>query len=60
MEYQTQLHETLHKYAPRQQPVTLVLCALQVLDDAGHLNFNTQDPCSLEVVQTLDPVLIFR
>ena len=49
----TQLHETLHKYALRPQPATLVSCALQVLDDAGHLDFNIQDPCSLEIALTL-------
>ena len=45
-------HVSSHANAPRQEPATLVSCALQVLDEAGHLDFNIQDPCSLEVALT--------
>ena len=52
MESQAELHETLQNDAPSQQPVTLVSCALQVLVDAGHLDFNIQDTWSLLVALT--------
>ena len=47
LEYHNQFNETstvdvLH------QPATLTSCALQVLDNAGHLDFNIQHPCSME------------
>ena len=45
-------HVSSQVNVPRQQPSTLVSCALQVLDEAGHLDFNIQDPCSLEVALT--------
>ena len=49
-----QSHKVHHEFShvPRQQPATLVSCALQVLDEAGHLDFNIQDPFSLEVALT--------
>ena len=34
------------------QPATLTSCALQVLDNAGYLDFNIQDPSSLEAALT--------
>ena len=46
------LHELSHTDIPMKHPATLVSCALQVLDEAGHLEFNIQDPCSLEVALT--------
>ena len=48
VESHNQVHETSFVDVPRHQPTTLVASALQVLDNAGHLDFNIQDPCSLE------------
>ena len=45
-----QFHET--SQVPIHQPASLTSCALQVLDKAGYLDFNIQDPCSLEEALT--------
>ena len=46
------LQESMNVDVPSHQPPTLVSCSLQVLDDAGFLDFNIQDPLSLEVALT--------
>ena len=46
------LHESSHVDVPSHPPTTLVSRALQFLDDAGYLDFNIQDPYSLEVALT--------
>ena len=48
-QFQKVPHESSHYASPLLQPATLVSCALQALDEAGHLDFNIQDPCSMEV-----------
>ena len=45
-----QVHET--SQVPIHQPPSLTSCVLQVLDKAGYLDFNIQDPCSLEEALT--------
>ena len=47
-----QVHETSTVNFLFHEPATLSSCALQVLDSAGHLDFNIQDPCSLEAALT--------
>ena len=42
-----QVHET--SQVPIHQPASLTSCVLQVLDKAGYLDFNIQDPFSLDI-----------
>ena len=49
-ETKSQVHET--SQIPIHQPASLTSCVLQVLDKAGYLDFNIQDPCSLDVALT--------
>ena len=48
-QFQKALQESSHSDSPRLQPATLVSYTLQALEEAGHLDFNIQDPCSMEV-----------
>ena len=45
-------HERSPEGVLHHQPANLVTCALQVLDNAGQLDFNVQDPCSLDEALT--------